>query len=105
MADLSQEYWAEQLVQNENAVVIDVRTDHEVAAGIIPEAIHIDIYKGQQFLNEIETLDRNKHYYIYCRSGIRSGQTCNIMKQLGFNYTYNLVGGIEQWKGELTNLK
>ena len=105
MSDLSQESWAEQLDRNAKAVVIDVRTEPEVAGGLIPDAIHIDIYKGQQFLNEIEILDRNKHYYIYCRSGIRSGQACNIMRQLGFNYTYNLVGGIEQWKGEITNQK
>lgn len=104
MADLSQESWSEQLQDAEDAVVLDVRTEHEVSEGIIPNAIHIDIYRGQGFLDEIEKLDKSKHYFVYCRTGARSGQACNIMEQLGFKYAYNLVGGIKQWRGEVTNI-
>jgi len=104
MADLSQETWAEQLQNDQDAVVLDVRTDREVLAGIIPEAIHIDIYRGQGFIDEINKLDKQKSYYIYCKAGARSGQACNILNHLGFNKAYNLVGGFDQWKGEVTNL-
>lgn len=104
MADLSQEDWSNQLIQDENAVILDVRTDHEVSKGIIPNAKHIDIFKGQQFIDEIKALDKNKCYYVYCKVGGRSGQACQIMNQLGFEHTYNLVGGISKWKGEITNL-
>ncbi|MFI0430954.1 rhodanese-like domain-containing protein [Mariniflexile sp. HMF6888] len=104
MEDLSQEEWASQLKNDKNAVVLDVRTDAEVADGIIPNAIHIDIHKGQDFIDEIEALDKDKNYYVYCRSGNRSGQACAIMDQLGFENAYNLEGGILEWEGDLVSI-
>ena len=104
MEDLTQEEWVSQLENDDNAVVLDVRTDGEVADGIIANAIHIDIYKGQEFISEIEELDKSKNYYVYCRSGNRSGQACNIMEQLGFDNAYNLEGGILEWKGDLVDV-
>ena len=100
MSDLSQENWTKQLNADTNAVVLDVRTDAEVAEGIIPNALHIDIYKGQGFLEEVEKLDKRKNYYVYCKAGGRSAQTCAVMNQLGFEQTYNLVGGFSEWTGE-----
>lgn len=105
MEDLSQEEWASQLEEDVNAVVLDVRTDAEVAGGIIPKAIHIDIYKGQLFVDEIEALDKSKNYYVYCRSGNRSGKACAIMHQLGFANAYNLEGGILRWEGDIIDLE
>ena len=104
MEDLSQEEWASRLENDKNAVILDVRTDAEVADGIIPSAIHIDIYKGQEFIDEIEALDKDKNYYVYCRSGNRSGQACAIMDQLGFENAYNLEGGILEWEGDLVDI-
>jgi rhodanese-related sulfurtransferase len=104
MEDLTQEQWVEQLANDTNAVILDVRTDHEVEDGIIPNAINIDIYKGQEFINEIEELDKSKNYYVYCRSGNRSGQACAIMEQLGFEKTYNLAGGMLEWTGDVVDL-
>ncbi len=104
MENLSQEEWVSQLENDDNAVIIDVRTDDEVADGVISNAIHIDIYKGQAFVNEIEALDKDKNYYVYCRSGNRSGQACSIMSQLGFENAYNLEGGILEWEGDLVDL-
>lgn len=104
MEHLSQEEWVSQLENDDNAIIIDVRTDDEVAEGIIANAIHIDIYKGQEFVNEIEELDKDKNYYVYCRSGNRSGQACNIMSQMGFENAYNLQGGILEWEGDLVDI-
>jgi len=101
MEDLTQEEWAEQLAKDDNAVILDVRTEEEVAEGIIPNAIHIDIYKGQEFIEEIEELDKSKNYYVYCRSGNRSGKACQIMEELGFENTYNLEGGMLEWAGDV----
>ena len=103
MANLTQEDWRTKLDDDTNAVVLDVRTDAEVAEGIIPNAIQINIYEGQGFIYKLEELDKSKNYYVYCRSGNRSGQACAIMNQLGFENAYNLVGGILEWKGELVN--
>ncbi|MBC3757401.1 rhodanese-like domain-containing protein [Hyunsoonleella sp. SJ7] len=105
MEDLTQDEWADQLSNDENAVILDVRTDEETAEGIIPKAIHIDIYRGQDFINELEDLDKDKNYYVYCRSGNRSGQACRIMDELGFEHAYNLEGGILEWEGELVQME
>lgn len=104
MEHLSQDEWVSQLENDDNAVIIDVRTADEVADGIIKNAIHLDIYKGQEFVDDIEALDKNKNYYVYCRSGNRSGQACSIMDQLGFENAYNLEGGILEWEGDLVDL-
>jgi rhodanese-related sulfurtransferase len=104
MEDLSQEEWTSQLAKDNNAVVLDVRTDAEVAEGIIKNAINIDIYKGQEFVNAIEELDKSKNYYVYCRSGNRSRQACAIMEQLGFENAYNLQGGMLEWEGDVVDL-
>ncbi|OIQ30789.1 MAG: rhodanese [Bacteroidetes bacterium MedPE-SWsnd-G2] len=101
MADLAQEQWESQFKADENAVILDVRTQEEVDEGIIPNAIHIDIYKGQGFIQDIEALDKSKNYYVYCRSGGRSAQACSVMNQLGFENAFNLMGGITEWNGEI----
>jgi len=102
--DLTQEEWASELKNDPNAVVLDVRTEGEVMQGIIPNAINIDIYKGQGFIYRLEELDKTKNYYVYCRSGSRSRQACSIMNRLGFKNAYNLVGGILDWEGEITSI-
>lgn len=99
--NLSQQEWASQLKQDDNAVILDVRTEGEFSEGFIPDAINIDIHKGQGFIYQLEALDKTKNYYVYCRSGARSEQACNVMNQLGFENAYNLVGGIMQWEGEV----
>lgn len=104
MADLTQHEWTSKLTADDNAVILDVRTPEEVAEGIIPNAITIDIYKGQGFIYELEELDKSKTYYVYCRSGGRSGQACGIMNQLGFKNAYNLIGGFMEWKGEVDSI-
>lgn len=99
--DLSQKEWTENLLKGLNTVVLDVRTADEFADGKIENAINIDIYRGQGFIYEADALDKTKSYYIYCKAGGRSAQACSIMKDLGFEKTYNLVGGIMNWKGAI----
>ncbi|QLG44252.1 rhodanese-like domain-containing protein [Costertonia aggregata] len=101
MADLSQQEWQDQLKNDSNAVILDVRTPEEVEEGFIPNSKNIDIYLGQDFINELEKLDKSKNYYVYCRSGNRSGQACTIMNSIGFDNAYNLEGGFMNWEGEV----
>lgn len=103
--DLSQNDWASKLKAETNAVVLDVRTEEECSEGIIPDAINIDIYKGQGFIYQLEALDKNKNYYVYCKAGGRSSQACSIMNQLGFENAYNLLGGFMNWEGEVAEVK
>ena len=103
MIDLNKEDWVQRTAEDDEAVLLDVRTLEEVEDGIIPNAKHIDIYMGQGFIDELEKLDKSKSYYVYCRSGVRSVQACTLMKQLGFETTYNLLGGFSNWDGEVAD--
>lgn len=103
--NLIQEDWWTKLQEDDNAVILDVRTEDECLDGIIPGAINIDIYKGQGFIYQVEELDKSKNYYVYCKAGGRSAQACNIMNQLGFETTYNLMGGFSEWDGPVAEFK
>jgi rhodanese-related sulfurtransferase len=99
--NLIQEDWLSQYQEDENAVMLDVRTEDECNQGIIEGSINIDFHKGQEFVDVLTTLDKNKNYYVYCRSGARSAKTCEIMNELGIENAYNLIGGIIEWNGDI----
>ncbi len=101
--NLTQQEWVSQLQDDENAVILDVRTEDEWNDGIIENAINIDIHQGQVFINEIEALDKNKNYYVYCRSGARSAKACEVMNELGIENAFNLTGGILAWNGDIVS--
>jgi rhodanese-related sulfurtransferase len=96
---LNQEDWQAKLSESAHAQIIDVRTAEEVAEGYIPNMIHLDIYGGQEFMASLESLDKARPYFVYCKSGGRSAQACDIMQALGFSETYNLLGGFSSWTG------
>ena len=104
MINLSETEWVKLHDESEESVIIDVRTDDEFSTGYIEGAVNIDFYMGNKFISEIDKLDKSKSYFIYCKSGARSGQTCELMKQKGFKKVYNLEGGILGWTGELEEL-
>ncbi len=80
-------------------VILDVRTPEEFAEGYVENAVNIDFYEDV-FPDELEGLDRDKTYLIYCRSGSRSGKTFKMMENLGFKDVYNMKGGIESWRAD-----
>lgn len=75
------------------AVLLDVRTPEEFAAGHIKDAVNID-FENQTFLSEIQKLDTAKTYFVYCRSSNRSGKAITLMKESGIKNIYELQGGI-----------
>jgi len=101
--DIDQNSWKKQTNSDKNAIILDVRTPEEFVISRIPNSINIDFYNPQIFMQEINKLDKNQSYYIYCRTGIRSANSCALMKELGFKKTFNLVGGIVDWDGNLIN--
>ncbi len=103
MDNLEQEQWRNILSENPGAIIIDVRTADEVDDGFIPNSINIDIFKGQGFIDEIEKFDRSNSYFLYCKAGSRSMQACQVMNQMGFARTFNLIGGFSKWNGERQN--
>ena len=99
--DLEQEIWKNKLDSDSNSVILDVRTPDEFNTSRISNSINIDFYNPQVFMEEVQKLDKNVSYFVYCRTGVRSANSCLLMKELGFNNTYNLIGGIVDWKGEI----
>ena len=75
--------------------ILDVRKPGEVESGIIENAQHICLSRLQSQLN---TLDKNKHYFIHCAGGYRSMMAASIMKQKGFNGVTNVLGGMGKIK-------
>ena len=99
--NLSQQEWFEKLESTDNAVILDVRTADEVASGKVEGSINYDIYKPQEFMDAVSDFDKNASYFVYCRSGNRSGQACAILRTQGIENAYNLAGGMLEWEGKL----
>lgn len=78
-------------------VLLDVRTAGEFASGTINGAKNIDMMSSN-FKSAISKLNKNKEYFLFCRSGNRSAQACNLMSKEGFK-VHNLKGGIDEWPG------
>jgi rhodanese-related sulfurtransferase len=99
--DLSQEMWRKKQVQTDGSMIVDVRTLNEYKMGYIENSQLLDIQEPQIFMDELKTFDKSKTYFLYCRSGARSAQACQIFKQNGISNCFNLLGGILDWHGEL----
>lgn len=88
-----------QMKSDKQVVVLDLRTDMEVAQGVIEGAIQID-YRSPEFKNRIDQLDKSKTYMVYCAVGGRSGRAAGLMNEIGFKKVYDLKGGMTAWKAK-----
>lgn len=95
-ADITASAFKQLLAETPNAIILDVRTAAEMRSGAIQGAINIDLMNAD-FQQKISKLDKNKTYFVYCRSGNRSGQACKMMGNAGFEHIYNLSGGMMSW--------
>lgn len=82
--------------RSEDMIVLDVRTPEEFAAGHLDGAVMIDFY-AEDFAEQLAGLDPQASYLLYCRSGNRSGQTRELMADLGFADVADIDGGIVAW--------
>src|ERR1035437_1908643 len=87
----------QKLNESKNAQLIDVRTSGEYAEGHLQNANNID-YRGSDFDEQIQKMDKSKPVFVYCLSGGRSGNATEKMKSMGFKEIYDLKGGINAWK-------
>lgn len=77
-------------------VLIDVREPEELKNdGYIAGAINIPLNTLQVNLNKIP---KDKEVVVYCRSGHRSANAVNQLKQLGYTNVKSMAGGINNWK-------
>lgn len=101
MKNITKEEWKKLISQQDNAIILDVRTPKECEEGIMPEAQMSNFFEFNKFKAYLAELDKSKTYFVYCRSGNRSGQACRLMKEMGLPNTYNLIGGMMEWNGEV----
>ena len=99
--DLDQNEWGKKYQLLKDSKIIDVRTPLEFQDSRIPNSENIDFYDPQNFIKKITPLNKESSYFLYCKSGVRSYNSCSIMKDMGFKNVYNLVGGISEWNGEI----
>ena len=83
------------LMRDKDTVLIDVRTQKEINEGIIGKQLEIQL--GPAMNKELSSLDKNKKYVVYCRSGRRSVLASNMMVKMGYTDVNNLVGGYNAW--------
>ncbi len=93
--DLRGQEFQQKFAGTNGAVLVDVRTAGEFSSGSIKGAKNID-FMSSSFKDQFLKLDKSKEYFLFCRSGNRSGQACSILSKEGYK-VYNLAGGIGAW--------
>ena len=88
---------AVQLINYQEALVLDVRDDSEYAAGHLPNSKHIPSEKIDERWIELQKFKEKPIVVIY-RGGIRSNHASLVLKKNGFAQVFNLMGGIDAWK-------
>ena len=88
---------AVQLINQKNAVILDVREAVEYAAGRIANAKQIPLSQLASKLKELEKF-KQKPIIVACRAGMRSGSACKLLKQNEFTQVYQLKGGLTAWQ-------
>lgn len=90
---------ATQLINRNDAVILDVREDNEYREGHIVNSVHIPMSYLNDRLKDLEKY-KGKPIIVGCRSGQRSSHACSVLKKQGFETVYNLSGGIMAWKSD-----
>ncbi len=80
-------------------VVLDIRTPKEFKAGHIAEAVLLDYY-SPKFVADLKSLDKQKTYLVYCRTGNRTGKAMKLFAEAGLEQVYELEGGIVAWAAQ-----
>lgn len=88
---------ATQMINHDDALVIDVRENNEYADGHIINAIHIPMANVQQRISELEKY-KDKPIIVSCRTGARSATVCGWLKKHKFENVSNLKGGVMAWQ-------
>lgn len=88
---------AVRVMNQDGALVLDVREDNEMAGGRIPGAKHIPLGVLKKRVGDIERF-KEAPVLVYCRSGARSAMAASQLTAAGFSDVTNLQGGIQAWQ-------
>ena len=85
------------IIDSDNKIIlIDVRSRQELDEIMINGVLNYD-FNSDEFEKSILSLDKEKTYYMICRSGRRSGITTELMLENGFENVLNIKGGMIKW--------
>lgn len=84
---------------SDGALIVDVRTPAEYAAGHIPGARNVPV---EQIQATAESWSKDRAVVVYCATGARSANAAQWLAANGFRAVYNLKDGIVAWDGETT---
>ena len=84
----------DKLRQRDDVVIIDVREDWEYNDGHIPGATLVPL---GQIPDRLAEIPQDKTVVAVCRSGNRSSQATDFLRQQGFENVHNMVGGMNAW--------
>jgi rhodanese-related sulfurtransferase len=85
-----------QLVNREDATVLDIREAREMSGSKIIGAIHIPFSQLKDRIGELKA-DRAKPLVVYCSRGQRALMAGSALKAAGFTQLFNLNGGYKAW--------
>ena len=85
-------------IMREAHILIDVRTEEEYEEENILNAINIPLDELAGFVETLREQSRDKAVLIYCATGARSAAACDMLYRAGYQYVFNLMGGIKAWK-------
>jgi enamine deaminase RidA (YjgF/YER057c/UK114 family)/rhodanese-related sulfurtransferase len=85
----------EELRQQKDVVVLDVRSPDEYAEGHVPGATNLNI-QDKSFADKAAQLDKSKTYVVYCQGGGRAGRACTKMQDMGFK-VFDFAGSMKEW--------
>ena len=88
---------ATQMINKDDALILDIRQDNEFVGGHIVNSKHIPLSFLNDRLSELEK-HKNKPVIAVCRTGHRSSHACSVLKKAGFESVYNLSGGVLAWE-------
>jgi rhodanese-related sulfurtransferase len=82
------------IAKGDDFALLDIRSDGELAQGMLPNAEHLPMHLIPLRLDE---LPKDKEVILYCHSGARSYHACAYLIQQGYENVVNLRGGILAW--------
>ena len=88
---------AVQMINQKNAIVLDVRETAEYAGGRIVNARQIPMSELESKLKTLEKF-KEKPIIVTCKTGLRSAAAIKLLKNNAFNQVYQLKGGLTAWQ-------
>ncbi|MBV1908380.1 MAG: rhodanese-like domain-containing protein [Kangiellaceae bacterium] len=87
------------MVNRDDAVVIDVRAKADFGKGHIHGAINIPLSTVKDRVDDLEKY-KNTPIIMVCANGISVAAACNTLKKSGMQQVHKLAGGMGSWVGD-----